>query len=70
MAVPETPVDEYDRPVPGKNEIRLSGQVSAVDPEPESPAVQGRPDYQFRFRIPAPDSGHHPAPDLGGHPVR
>ena len=58
MPVPETPVDENNRPVFRKHEIGLSGQVAAVEPEPESPAVQGRPDHQLRLlcflpRIPA-----------------
>ena len=69
MTVPETPVDENNRPVFRKHEVGLSGQVAAVEPEPESPAVQDRPDHQLRLCVPAPDPGHHPAPDFGGHPV-
>ncbi len=69
MTVPEAAVNENDRPVLREHEIGLSRQVAAMEPEPESPAVQHRPNYPFGFGVPSPDSGHHPAPDLGGHGV-
>ena len=38
VPVPETAVDEYDRPVLGKNDVRMPGKPSVVLAEPQPPA--------------------------------
>ena len=53
--MPETAVDEHNRPVLGENDVWLAGEILAVDPETEPHAVQQRTDNDFRLRILGPN---------------
>jgi len=59
VPMPEATVNENDRVVLWKNEIRRSRQTSSVKPETEACAVQGTPHFHFGPGIPAPDARHH-----------
>ncbi len=72
MGMPEASMNEHDRAVLWKHEVRLPGKVLAVKAKPETKTMQCGPDCQFRFRILAPDPCHHPTPHIrrysvGGH---
>lgn len=56
--MPETAVDEHDRPVPGQNDVGRSGQVTPVQPEPVPEAVEQSADPHLRRRVPAADRSH------------
>ena len=43
MLMPEAAVHEDDRPVPGQHEIRRSGKISPVEPEPVAKSVDQPP---------------------------
>lgn len=60
MAMPEAPVNKYDRPVFWKNDIWFARQGRHVEPKPvPHPMQQGSHD-QFRLRIPGTNPGHVP----------
>jgi len=61
MAVPETAVDENDRPILTQNQIRLAGKGFAVDTEPDALFEKGFANEDFRICVLPPDPGHHPA---------
>ena len=60
MSVPETSVNEYDFLPLGKHDIRLARQVTRVQPEAITHAVQQRAHEQFRLRIRAANAAHVP----------
>ncbi len=61
MPVPEAPVHEDYGFVPGQDDVRSPGEVSAVDAETEPHAVEQAAYYQFRLGVSRPDPGHVPA---------
>ena len=69
MAVPEAPMNEYDRPIPREHQIRRSRQILAVQPEPESHRMRLTPDDHFRRRVFRPHTGHQPGPPLRSQPI-
>ncbi len=44
MHMPEAPMYEDHRPVPGEDQVGFTRQVFAMQPEPESSSVGGLPD--------------------------
>jgi hypothetical protein len=50
--MPETAVHEDDFPPRGKNQIRRSWQLLAIQTETISKTVNKRTDEQFRFGVP------------------
>ena len=52
MPVPETAVDEHDGAMFGQHDIRIAGQIGAMQSESKSKAVKERPDLLFRRRVP------------------
>jgi hypothetical protein len=65
VLVPEAPVDEDDRPVFREDDIRVAGQVFAMQAEAIPQPVQQAPDDEFRLRVPAADTRHVPASSIG-----
>ena len=59
MAVPETAVQEDDRLVLVKNEIRSTGNGLRVQPIAKATGMQRETEYHFRSRVNASDPGHH-----------
>jgi len=62
--MPEATVDEDNDAMLRKNNIRPTGQSRTVHSVSESLAVQEAPKEALRFRILAPDPGHHAAADV------
>ena len=65
MAMPEASVHENDCLVFREHEIRLSGEVPAMQAKPETTPMEGRSDRQLRFRVAPANARHHPAADFG-----
>lgn len=64
MPVPETTMNQNNRMIPGKNDIRLSRQIPVMQPLAEPPGVQSAPDHHFRLGV-APANPAHIKPTLG-----
>ena len=60
MAVPETAVDEDCYLPSGKNDVGRSGQVSSVQPKPESEAVEMLTNRNLRPRVLLANGAHDP----------
>jgi hypothetical protein len=58
MPMPEAAVNEYDRAVLGKDEIRAARQFASLQAEAETEGMQSAADDQFRSRIAPPDTAH------------
>ena len=58
VPVPETAVYEDDRPKPGQDNVRPSGQVAEVEPVAKPRRVQGFADHQFGLRVTGSDRRH------------
>lgn len=59
MAVPEAAIHEDRSAILWQDDIRLSGQVLAVEPESITPRVEPLADNHFGPGILAPDTRHH-----------
>ncbi len=59
VTMPEAAVHEANRSEPTENQVRLPWQIPVVQTVPKSARMQCAAKYQLRFRIPAPNSGHH-----------
>ncbi len=70
MTVPETAMHEDGGAVFRQHDIRFPGQFPDMQAEPEALTVQQAPHEDFRFRVPPPDTGHHPASGGGIHHIR
>lgn len=64
--MPKASVDEDARFRAGKDEVRLAGEISVVQPESEPFAVQKRAHQKFWGCVPAADTAHIPAASFGG----
>lgn len=69
VAMPEAAVDEHDGPPTPQNDVRLSRQVSGMEPIAVSHCVQEATDGQFRASIAAPDAAHEYAAFFPAHDV-
>jgi hypothetical protein len=58
MLMPETSVHKYDFPACRENDVRLSGQVEAMQPEPISDVVNEAAKDNFRVRVLAAYAPH------------
>lgn len=58
MPMPETAMDEDRQPMFGKDEIRPSGQILAMEPETQPDAVCGATHAQLRTGVLAPNPRH------------
>lgn len=63
MSMPVTPLNEHDRAVLRKNEIRLTRQLSVMQPITQSLTMQKASDQHFWLSILAANAGHHARPD-------
>ena len=61
VPVPEAPVHEDRSTVFRQDQIRATGNLLRVQPEPEAQPVQSAADQTLRLRVAAPDTSHHPA---------
>jgi len=61
MLVPKAPMDKDDDLMLGKNNVRNSGQIATMEPEPKAQSVQLPADTEFGHSVPLPDSAHHSA---------
>ena len=61
MSVPETAMNKNNAFVFRQNNVRLSGQVFPVQPEPVSEDMKSTANRNFRLRVSRTDSGHVPA---------
>lgn len=59
MAVPEATVNKYNGFPLWQNNIRLSGQVSSMQSEPEAKLVEQSSDNELWLGILGADSRHH-----------
>lgn len=59
VAVPEAPVDEDQRAVLRKCNVRLSREFVVVYPEPEALSMKRGTNQYLRFRVFALDAAHH-----------
>lgn len=53
MSMPKTPLDKDNSIEFRQNDVRFSGKVFSMKPEPEASLEKGFPQKQFRFRVPA-----------------
>jgi hypothetical protein len=60
MPVPKTAVDKNNRLPFRQENIRLTQQISHMQPIPETCSVQHLPDCDFRLRVFATDPAHIP----------
>lgn len=65
VPVPGAAVYKYDRVEATQNKIRLARKILDVKPESKPRRMQTAADLEFRLRVFAPDTGHHPAAGLG-----
>lgn len=56
VPVPEAPVNEDDRLVPRQHDVRRTGQIGSVDPEPQTEPMEHRANSQFGLRVTARDA--------------
>jgi hypothetical protein len=70
MAVPEAAVHEYDFVAGWKYDVRRTGQVPAVKPEPVPNRMQIPPNQHLRLGVLATNPGHQCATLLGRHNIR
>jgi hypothetical protein len=61
VAMPEAPLHKNHRAVPGQNDIRTPWKRTAVQPEPEANAVQGRPYSKLGLGVLGADARHDAA---------
>src|ERR1700728_3787963 len=61
VPMPKTTVDEHHASSGGKHNIRSSGQVFSVQPEPISKPMKHRSYQEFRPRVPPANAGHYAA---------
>lgn len=61
VPVPEAPVHEDGHLVAGQDDVRLAGQILAVQAEAEARGVQVTPHGHFGPGVAAPYAGHHAA---------
>lgn len=62
MAMPETPVDEQHGPPPWEHQVGCPRQTPVMQSKAEATPVKPPTQDHLGFRIPAPDTRHHPAP--------
>jgi hypothetical protein len=61
MAVPETPVDQHDSPVPRQDDVGSRRQPPGPKRETIAGAVEDAAHHEFRLGAGSPDSTHDPA---------
>lgn len=59
VRVPETAMDENDRPEPRQHDIRPPRKTTDMKPVSQPPRVEATPDQHLRLGIFAPDPCHH-----------
>lgn len=59
VAVPEAAMDQDQRAVFRKGNVRLSREPVVVDPEPEASSMKSGANQHFRFCVFALDAAHH-----------
>src|SRR5215204_1815104 len=59
MPVPETAVNEHNRPISGKGDIGFPEQIRTMEAETEAGPVKSSPDRQLGRGIPRPNPCHH-----------
>ena len=70
MPVPEAAVNLYDFFAGREDDIRATGELAILDPEPVAHAMQHRADEKLGLRVLAPDLGHVPGSLLWGQSLR
>lgn len=58
MAMPEAAVHEHHLAQSHENEVRATGEVSAMEPEPVSQLMDQAPDGQLWLRVLPADARH------------
>ena len=51
-------MDEHNQPSPGKDDVRCSRQILAVEAVSQAAGMHGSPDNQFRASVTASDPSH------------
>jgi hypothetical protein len=57
--MPEAPMHENNGLEPLQDKVWASRQVTAVEAKSEASGVKTMADQDFRFRVLAPNTGHH-----------
>lgn len=69
MPVPETPVDEYNRPILWKHDVRPAGQLCTTQPIPQSPGMEALANKDLQLGVRTADPRHLRGPLLRGEAV-
>ena len=67
--MPETTMNEYRQPMSGKDKIRSSWKILAIQTEAKSHPVRDTTDYKLRSSITSPDPGHVLAASLSAYGI-
>jgi hypothetical protein len=59
MTVPEAPMNEHDRAILWKHDVRPSGDILHMQPESKTPRVKSPSESKLGLRILAANVAHH-----------